>query len=290
MFVENYLAKKIPAITIGVMAALGMGAIAPATAATIYGITWDGILLEIDETTGVGTPIREQLAPQFHSIDSLEFVDGYFYSSYQGGRVLRFAFTDGDEVDLGSSGFPYVEQLAERGDGTVFASVSQNFDVAAESIGQIDLKTGKVSKLVSSTEPAISFDIDAMSFDANNTLYGINLENPRTLFSFDTTDGTIAQETPLDNIYWGLGIDRTSNTFYATKGHGQVQSFLPSELFIIDPTTGNETYVGSIGYANVTGITVKDTASVPEPNSLLGLLVCATLGSLIKPFNRQNNS
>lgn len=286
MFGQHHLAGKLSAIAIGITAALG--AVLPASAATIYGVTRNGILLAIDETTGAGRPIREQLAPQFRSIDSLEFVDGHFYASYQGGRILRFGFADGDEVDLGSSGFPYVEQLAERSDGTLFASVSQNFDVAAESVGQLDLNTGKVSNLVSSADLTTAWDLDAISFDADDTLYGINLEDPRTLFSFDVTDGTISHQASLSHIYWALAIEPESNTFFAANGHSTGLNSLSSELFVIDPTTGTETFVGQIGYANVTGLTSvadEEKVSVPEPTSVFALLVFAAVGGMVKRFS-----
>lgn len=267
----------------------------PVYAGALYGITFDGVLLQIDTKTGAGKQIRSQLAPEFRSTGSLAFIDGNFYASvYNTGQIIRFGFTDGDEVALGNSGFPYVEAITERSDGILFASISRNNDVAAEAVGRLDINTGAVSDIVSSADQTWAWDLNAIEFDSHGTLYGINLNNPRSLFAFNLADGTISNKVSLSNIYSAMAIDRNSDTFYGTNVHGIFLSSLPSELFIINPMTGSETLVGNIGYSNIGGLTfvpdfVSEPTRVPEPSSTLGLLAFATFGlsSLLKRKRQQ---
>lgn len=243
---------------------------------TLYGMTYDGMLIRIDRFTGAGTFIR-QLAPEFRSVDSLEFTGNHFYASYDGGRIVQFGFTDGDEVALGHSGYPYLEALASRSDDVLFASVSQNNDIQAEAVGTVNLLTGAVSGVVPSANQSIAYDMDALAFDTFDRLYGINLENPRKLFQINPGTGAISNAVDLTRIYWALTIQPRFDFFYASHGHSIHFTSLSSELFLLDPTTGNETFIGEMGFNNVTGLTF---GPVPEPASLLAL--CAGFALLVR--------
>lgn len=235
---------------------------------TLYGITYDGYLLKIDRLTGAGTVIRGQLAPQYRSIDSLEFVDNKFYASYDGGRIVKFGFNSGDEVFVGNSGLPYVEALAADSNDRLFASVSRDNDVSAEGVGQVNLSNGSVSSIVDSADMSVAWDMDAIAFDTFDRLFGINLDNPRKLFQFNKLTGAITNVVDLNNIYPAMTILPRFDTFYAASTDTVFLSSTPADLYILDQFTGNETLVGSIGYANVTGLTF---GPVPEPASLLAL-------------------
>jgi hypothetical protein len=248
---------------------------------TLYGMTYDGILLKIDRITGAGTFIR-QLAGEYHSIDSLEFTGNRFYASYDGGKMVKFGFTDGDEVALGDSGFPHVEALAARSDDSLFASLSQDNDFAAESVGAVNLLTGAITGVVSSADQSIAYDMDAIAFDTFDRLYGINLENPRKLFQINPNTGAISNAVDLTRIYWALTIQPRFDFFFASHAHSVSLTNLSSELFLIDPATGNETFVGDIGFNNVSGLTF---GPVPEPSSMLAL--SAGLVGLIRRKRRR---
>lgn len=243
---------------------------------TLYGMTYDGILIKIDRFSGAGTLIR-QLAPEYRSIDSLEFTGNRFYASYNGGRIVEFGFTDGDEVALGDSGFPHLEALAARSDDALFASVSQDDDFNAEAVGTVNLLTGAVSGVVPSANQAIAYDMDALAFDTFDRLYGINLDNPRKLFQFDLNTGAISNAVDLTRIYWALTIQPRFDFFFASHAHSVNLTHLSSELFLIDPTTGNETFLGEMGFHNVSGLTF---GPVPEPASMLAL--CAGLAGFLR--------
>lgn len=249
---------------------------------TLYGMTYDGILVRIDRLTGAGTFIR-QLAPEFRSIDSLEFTGSRFYASYNGGRIVEFGFTDGDEVALGNSGFPWVEALAARSDDVLFAAISQNNDIAAEAVGTVNLLTGAVSGVVPSANQSIAYDMDALAFDTFDRLYGVNLESPRKLFQINPNMGAISNAVDLTRIYWALTIQPRFDFFYASHGHSTSLSNLSSELFLLDPTTGSETFIGEIGFNNVSGLTF---GPVPEPASMLAL--CAGLAGLFYRKRKKN--
>ncbi|MCW5933668.1 MAG: PEP-CTERM sorting domain-containing protein [Fimbriimonadia bacterium] len=254
-------------LLLAVYSALSSAALA-ADRTTLYGMTYDGYLLKIDRLTGAGTVIRGQLAPQYRSIDSLEFVDNKFYASYDGGRIVKFGFNSGDEVVVGDSGLPYVEALAADSTDRLFASVSRDNDVSAEGVGQVNLTNGSVSSIVDSADMSVAWDMDAMAFDTFDRLFGINLDNPRKLFQFNKLTGAITNAVDLTNIYPAMTILPRFDTFYAASTDTVFLSSTPADLYILDQFTGNETLVGSIGYANVTGLTF---GPVPEPASLLAL-------------------
>jgi len=54
--------------------------------------------LHAQHVDGAPTQARAQLPAPYLSCDGLEYSDGWFYASYQGGKVVRFGLACGDEV------------------------------------------------------------------------------------------------------------------------------------------------------------------------------------------------
>src|SRR5262245_17413568 len=131
-----------PAISVAIVSILPSTTLAAPTGAVLYGVTTAGQLVSIDLASGAATSVRAPLPAPFTTCDSLEYVGSWFYASYGGGKVVRFGFDCGDEVDLGPSGFPWIEAIALRPDGVAHASVSFDNDVGAEAVGVFDPLTG----------------------------------------------------------------------------------------------------------------------------------------------------
>ena len=264
--------------TPGSLVALLLASVAGAD--TLYAISYEGTLCSISTSDGSATPVRATLPPPYQTCDSLEFSDGWFYASYSGGRVVRFGFACGDEVDLGPSGFPWIEAIARRADGTLFAAVSQNNDVGAESIGILDAGTGDLSSVVASGNQAILSDMDSIAFSPAGVLMAINLAGPRVLASIDPATGAVGPAVALDGSYAAMAWT-SDGTLYALD----VQSgscTAASLLVIIDPVTGAETLVGPTGFVCMTGLTRGP--NLPAPSADLngdGRVDGADLGLLL---------
>jgi hypothetical protein len=222
-------------------------------AEVLYGMSYGGSLYALNTTNGTATVVRGPLAPAYQTCDSLEYADGWFYASYGGGKVVRFGFECGDEVDLGPSGRPWVEAIARRADGTLFAAVSQNNDVGAESIGILDPVTGDLSSVVASSNQSVLWDMDALAFSPTGTLYAINLSIPRVLATIDPVTGGIGSTVALTGAYAGMAWS-ASGTLYALDI--QVGSCAGTTILTtINPVTGAETPIGPTGLTCVAGLT-----------------------------------
>ncbi|MFO0873400.1 MAG: hypothetical protein U0575_05455 [Phycisphaerales bacterium] len=221
---------------------------------SLYALTTAGQLVTLDPASAVPTIVRVPLPAPFTSCDSLEYVDGWFYASYAGGKVVRFGFSCGDQVDLGPSGFPALEAIARRGDGVTFASVSFNNDFGAEAVGTFNPANGHVTGAVASGNQSQVFDIDAMAFAPDNSLRVINLSNPLVLATFDVTTGAISNVHPVTLLYAGAVFTLDGSAIYgSTIGTGACAGI--SNLVSIAPATGAETLIGSTGLNCIVGLT-----------------------------------
>lgn len=248
----------------------------------MYGITHDGKLLEINRSDGSSTLLR-QLPAQYQNFDSLEFVGSHFYASYAGGKILRFDFDPGSEVELNPGQFPYIEALAADSRDRTIASISTDADIAAESFGEMNLTNGNVATVVPYGNSAVAWDVDALAFDTFDNLWGINLNGPRALFRIDTGTGAISNVVNLQRVYPALTILPRFDVFYASHAHDTTGTNFDSELYIIDPLLGTETLVGSMGQRGVSGLTF---GPVPEPSSIAILALGLVGGAFAKRRRR----
>jgi hypothetical protein len=219
----------------------------------LYGLSYDGTLYALSTANGSATPVRGPLAPAYQTCDSLEYAGGWFYASYGGGKVVRFGFACGDEVDLGPSGYPWIEAIATRADGTLVAAVSQNNDVGAESIGVLDPLTGDLSNVVASSNLSVLWDIDALAFSPSGTLYAINLSIPRVLAPIDPVTGGVGPTVAVTGAYAAM-VWSARGTLYALDI--QIGSCAgTTNLTAINPATGAETLIGPTGQTCVASLT-----------------------------------
>ena len=246
---------------LGIVAAAS--AAAGVNAETLYAMSYDGRLYALSTADGVPTPVRAPLGPAYQTCDSLEYANGWFYASYGGGKVVRFGFTCGDQVDLGPSGYPWIEGIARRGDGTLFAALSQNNDVGAESIGVLDPASGDVSNVVASSSQSVLWDMDAIAFSPSGTLYAINLSVPRVLASINPVTGAVGSTVPLAGAYAGMAWSARGTLFALDIQTGSCST--TTTLTVINPSTGAETPVGPTGLTCVTGLTFGPNP--PEANA-----------------------
>lgn len=243
-----------PALSVAIASIFVSPAIAGPGGTVLYGLTTTGQLVSIDFGTGDATSVRAPLPSPFTTCDSVEYIGGWFYASYSGGKVVRFGFDCGDEVDLGPSGVQWIEAIALRGDGVAFASVSFGNDVGAEGVAVFDPATGDVSDAVASQNQLQVDDIDAMGFTPGGVLRVINLESPRVLATFDLATGAISDIKTLLLLHAGIVFSRDGSTIYsATIGSPTCVGI--SMLATIDPSTGSEAVIGSMGLPCVVGLT-----------------------------------
>jgi len=107
---------------------------------TLFAITSDGQLYELDTSGGTATSVRSQLGFAYQSTQSLVAANGKFHASYDNSKIVRFGFTASDEEDLGSSGVYNVEGLGKHLNGTIYAVLSADNDanLRSESLGIMD--------------------------------------------------------------------------------------------------------------------------------------------------------
>jgi len=241
------------ALSIGTAPIIASTALGAPSESVLYGLTTTGQLVSIDLATGATTSARVPLPAPFTTCDSFECIGRLFYASYGGGKVVQFGFDCGDQVDLGPSGFQWIEAIARRPDGTTYASVSFNNDVGAEAVGVFDPATGDVSGAIASMSPAQVDDIDAMAFAPDGTLRVVNLDSPRTLATFDLATGAISNLKPLTLLHAGIAFSHDGSTIYSAT-IGSPSCIGVSTLATIDPSTGAEATIGSMGLPCIVGL------------------------------------
>jgi hypothetical protein len=214
----------------------------------------------------------------------LEFAGGYFYASYSLGRIVRFGFKQGDEVNLGNSGFPGVEGLARRPDGRVFAVLSQNAsdsgtdDVRSESLGELNLSNGHISIAAQPPQATVSgvgasFDtlayIDNTNFYAvaeDGGFYGVPTCHIHLLSAahpyFSPSGGPLLGNTTISwGLITGLVVDLKNNQMLGVTGYqaqpNLTMAEIPSVLYRLSFVNGSvpQDPIGPVGVNGIIGLT-----------------------------------
>lgn len=99
----------------------------------LYGLTFDGKLVQIDKSTGEGTQVRSQLPSNKREITAFAYWNGYFVAAYdqfragppyQNQGLIAFGPTEGDEVTLGMiNNVELMRTLAQRPNGSLFGAM-----------------------------------------------------------------------------------------------------------------------------------------------------------------------
>lgn len=189
-----------------------------------------------------GTVIR-QLSSDYRWIDGLVLSNGYFYSSYapngdstQTRRIVKFGVGTGTEVDIGSTGYSHIGDLAINSSGTVYASVATSSTGNNYKLGTVDLTTGQISNVVSTTSVAScsgsNNDIRAMTFGNDGNLYAMfSACNNYYVGTFNPTTGAlgttyvISRDTSPYHPYvylWGMGTDPSTGVIHGVQQYGSL--------------------------------------------------------------------
>ena len=209
---------------------------------TLYGLTtWSlddteenpvpnrNTLVTIDPATGIATPVNDTS----HNTGLDRIVEG----------DLAFDPVSGDLYGIGSNRGP--------ADGNMLFT--------------LDLATGLATELGGLPW---TFNIPALSFDAQGNLYAIELMGSN-LLQLDPSNGSEISRTslsaPLQGNVAGMDLDPLSGVFFVADGDSQ--NGAPFELYTLDPTSATLTLtsVGELGL----GLGLSGLAVVPEPSSVL---------------------
>jgi len=267
-------------------------------ASTIYGITLDDNLLKI--TVGPSS-VSASLIGQLDTVPSggssslgIGMLGGNLYVYDQNNQVLlQISATDAHTIATINLGISNTGEgdLAFAPDGTGYLVSTVHSD------GSFDGTTGAMysfattpssAKLITDSLGAL---IDGLTFDTSGN--GLALEQGGATLDSISITGAIS---PIG----GTGIDTTCGaftcyslgglTFSGTTLYGALGSFSSptSNFYTIDPSTGAATFLGSIPFGEVSGITgaaSSGPATVPEPSTYV-LMASAALAIMVRRRGR----
>ncbi len=228
-----------------------------AGAVDIYGITFDGKLISIDASTGVGTLIGNT---GLTGVESLEFnpVTGKLWA-IAGSRMLYTV----DPVTaaptlVGATPFTFVEALAhDESSSTLYGAASFSSGESAEFLARIDTSNGAGTSI--GVFGSGMTDVDALAITSDGRIFGADL--------FSGVFGEISSTTGL------LTPGPSTRPFFVTFDFGPDDtlwgSTVPnasggaSTLYRIDAATGDATAVGDIGFNSISGLVVLYADSCP---------------------------
>jgi len=140
---------------------------------------------------------------------------------------------------------PGVPGLAINSDGQIFGSDGSD-------LFRINAMTGE-ALLVGNTGLA---NLDALTFDGNDVLYGIDASSPDySLYIIDTKTGATTLIGSTGDYFVGLAYDSTDSTLWAATGENAVD---PDAIHKINPRTGVATKVGTTGLGGTTADIIFD--------------------------------
>lgn len=259
--------SALPVLVFFFIAALPYYAIAESLT-ELYGLTTDGQLLRVSKVEGTGAAIRAKLPSSYTNFKAIAYINNHFYAAYDGGKILKFGFVDGDEVYVGDSGLN-IKGLAARSDGTLWAST-------ANSVGQMNLTDGSVPNVVNACkliDPNFSNDLEGITFRPDGTLLSID-KGPGDTHGVDLNVQNGCWDTRnwyvggLNNnkLYYDVTYDSVNDVYYAVEvwtnqtslwivstvpGNGD--PLPPSGLINYDPWIGRITEDGVIVHAITVG-------------------------------------
>ena len=255
-----------------------------ASAATILGVSWEGAVVSIDGSNGTASSIGSS---GFTGLNSLGRNSAGVFFSVAGNplfttdsTLIRLDPSTGAGTSLGTiTGLPAgtIRELAFSPSDVLFAIVNGGGPFGTgvvDDLYTINLST-RVPTLIGSTKfPGVQ----GLAFAPDGTLYGWDVEGAG-LITLNSSTGagsdvnTLVGEAGVDIQGLAVGPD---GTLYGAR----------HTLYIIDPSTGVPTAVGTGGYPDLRGIEVigqldsPPTSPLPEPSSwwLLGLGLALVVG------------
>ncbi len=270
-----------------------------AVAETLYAITYDGILLSVDETTGAGTQVRTQLPSSMRDVGALEFLNGYFYITASGSNIAvgevnggkklgKFGFGSSDETIVGNlSPVPnnvstiFRNVLARTPNNILYASYGAD---STDSVGTINLSSLSISPITELTAPSESvsaiphtYSVRGMTFENSTTMYMIGQEvpggNSDTFSSYTLSGGT----WNLSNQWFGVGgctqgiaqDQANPNIFYDLYSCARDLGSYLKKIELLSNSSFTITDVGSVGFNGISGATWGPDIGVGVSNKLI---------------------
>ncbi|MBI1922957.1 PEP-CTERM sorting domain-containing protein [Candidatus Poribacteria bacterium] len=235
----------------------------------LYGITFfNQELITIDPTTGAGTlvgPLDPLMKP--------------FGLAARGSELYTYDQTAGVVVKLDPASGATIATIdvgiKTRGEGSI-AFRSDGIGFLTQSVGLVgtlwsfDITVPSATQITSAG--GLNPSIDGLDFNGSNVLYGLR-QSPIELYTINQITGvtTLVGDTGLDSFsdLGGLAF-RSNGMLYAAINDG----INDDALYILDPLTASATFIGSIGFADVSGLVFLSTpssssTSLPEPGTFL---------------------
>lgn len=221
----------------------------------LFGLTQEGEILTIDRFTGAGSFYG--YVP-YNGGDALEADGGYLLGIIDGNALIRYDIVTGEHFPVGDTdSICKIEALAWRND-ILLAAADPGCDSYSDRLVSIDPSTGAATLIGPFGGGWV--DVDGLATLPSGQLLGTTLggtTEDRVLLDIDPETGEASYVATLGTRVTGLDCSLDGTLFGATilNGYGG-----PSDLVIIDPVTGDLTWVGPIGYNTVIGLVF---ASVP---------------------------
>ncbi len=220
----------------------------------LYGLTTGGVLVTINTTNAVTTPIRPALPSGTYY--SLLFHEGKFYTYNTAGQFYRFGIVKGDEVLVGSLSYKVRGLSARPLDGRIFAVVSTNGDLSGDAIGEADLFTGMISSLIYPTGRAAGYTqgLNAVAFLKNSELLTTSAPPPKGwsfVYRTELPSGTIYDVRDLgapwyagNELFHGMAIEPVTQRIYCVAdkvSSGRLYEFIDGYP---DPNQSHKIFIG----------------------------------------------
>jgi hypothetical protein len=216
---------------------------------------------------------------------------GICYASTGGGgsnpsSLLTIDKNTGAGTLIGSSGLNGLPGLAINSKGSIYATERSSGDLY-----RIDAATGAAIFVGVTQVPFM----DAIAFDGNDVLYGIDNGGSGFLWTIDTLTAATFGVGPVGELMSGMAFDPTDGTLYASgAGVGAV----PDGIFTIDKNTGATFLKGLTGLGGPTPDLCFDAAGNlhgakgggSNPNDLISIDKSNGTGSVIGPIGFQSVS
>lgn len=255
--------------TLAAMTCLTLVLLPTAAKAELVGLSWQGMIYRIDESTGTGTQLGQAVSAGLNSAASDPAGTVYsaagrlivihpFTATSEAGPTLTPASFDVRAMAYSPEGFLYAARNVDLPDGTH----------VSDELYTVDAGTGATTSVGSIGMPGIQ----GMAFSPGGVLYGWDDgAGTGAGAGLVTIDTTTALATDVNPAVGGSAL------------HVQTLEFTPDgtlygardALYTVDVQSGELTLVGSGGYSNLRGLAFV----VPEPSTaaMLGLGVFSLL-------------
>jgi hypothetical protein len=230
---------------------------------TLYGITFDQQLITINSSTGLG-----------NLVGNLDTAMGGFGLATRSGKLYTFDQTADRirELDpltahtlntinigvatIGEGGITF------RSDGIGFMSRSSG---GIGTLWSFDITVPSATNI--SGDDGLRPSMDGLDFNSTDILYGIsqssNVYGSHKLYTINQTTGETA-------LIGDIGItDDDTLSGFAFRSDGVLFAEINDSLYIINPSNGQATFVGRIGFERISGLTFVGEGKVPEPSTML---------------------